>query len=90
MQWGDSEKSDSALVIEEIKFALTTQLKNKLGKFTTESRNCAALDTCFTSSVAGRPWSDMYVQELCLEDKNKGTGPVSSNRLFKLDSWQEL
>ena len=69
----ENEKTESACVIEEIDFALATQLKDELGQFTREARNCAALDTCCTRSVAGRPWFDMYVQELCWEDKKKVT-----------------
>ena len=44
------------------------------------STTCAGLDTS-TSSVAGRPGFDMYVQELYGEDKKKVIIPVSSNRL---------
>ena len=57
-------------------------MKDELGQFTREARNCAALDTCCTRSVAGRPWFDMYVQELCWEDKKKVTGPAYSNKVF--------
>ena len=53
-----------------------------MGQFTREARNCAA-HTCCTSSVAGRPWLDIYVQELCEEDKAKVIGPMKSNKLFK-------
>ena len=78
------DNSDNAFVVEEIDFAFATQLKDEIGQFTREARNCAALDTCCTSSVAGRPWLDMYVQELCEEDKSKVIGPINSNKLFKV------
>ena len=70
-------------MIEEVDFALAMQLKDELGQFTREAKNSAALDTCCRSSVAGRPWFDMYVQELCGYEKKKVSGPLSSNRLFK-------
>ena len=77
------DNSDNAFVVEEIDFAFATQLTDEMGQFTREARNCAALDTCCTSSAAGRPWLDMYVQELCEEDKAKVIGPMNSNKLFK-------
>ena len=76
-------RREGAYVMEEIDFAFATQLKDELGQFTREARNCAALDTCCTSSVAGRPWFDMYVQELGEEERRKVRGPELSNRLFK-------
>ena len=78
-----SDNVDEAFVVEEIDFAFATQLKDELGQFTREARNCTALDTCCTSSVAGRPWFDMYVQALFDDDRAKVSGPANSNRLFK-------
>ena len=74
---------DDVLVVEEIDFALATQLQGELGLFTREARNCAALDTCCSSSVAGRPWFDLYSKELSLEDQSRIKGPEVSNKMFK-------
>ena len=83
MQEGDDGDTESAYVIEEIDNALATQFQEGFGQFTKAARNCAALDTCCTSSVAGRPWLDMYVQQLCEEERKKMTGPEHSKKLFK-------
>ena len=60
-----------------------SSILEKMEQFTLEARNCAALDTCCTSSVAGKPWLDMYVRELDEEDRAKVVGLVKSNKLFK-------
>ena len=70
-----------SFITEEINFS--AQLKKIIEKFTQEARNCPALDTCCSSSVAGKPWLDMYVKELSEEDKVKVVGPMKSNKLFK-------
>ena len=70
-------------VEEEVDFALATQEAEQLSQFTREARNCAALDTCCTSSVAGKPWLDIYTQQLSLEDQKKIKGPRKGFRIFK-------
>ena len=79
-QNGDTK---SAYVIEEIDYALATQFKDGFGNFTRTARTCAALDTCCTSSVAGRKWLDMYIQQLCEEERKRVAGPDFSKKLFK-------
>ena len=77
------ENHDTHCVMEEIDFALATQMQDELSQFTREAKNCAALDTCCTSSVAGKPWFDMYLQELSNEDRSKVRGPFETHRVFK-------
>ena len=56
---------------EEIDFALATQLESELSQFTREAMNCGALDTCCTSSVAGKQWLDIYIDQLDEETNMK-------------------
>ena len=77
------ENPEVHCVMEEVDFALATQLQEELSQFTWEAKNCAALDTCCTSSVSGKPWFDMYLQELCEDDKAKVKGPFETHRVFK-------
>ena len=46
---------------EELDFALATYLESELSEFTREAKNCAALDTCCTSSVTGKQWLDIFI-----------------------------
>ena len=84
--------NDIHLAMEEevIDFALATQDQGHLSQFTKEARSCAALDTCCTSSVAGQPWLDMYIQELSLNDQRKVKGPRRGFRVFKFGNSAKL
>ena len=75
---------------EEIDFALATQEEYQLSQFTKEASNCAALDTCCTSSVAGKPWLEMYLRELSVQDRNKVNGPRNGFRVFKFGNSAKL
>jgi transposase InsO family protein len=83
---GEKKKEQEAHLTqheEEIDFALAAQHKSDLSLFTREARNCAALDTCCTSSVAGEQWLDIFVESLDEASKAKLKGPLPSNRVFK-------
>ena len=69
--------------MEEIDFALAVQHKTELSQFTREARNCAALDTCCTSSVTGEQWLDIFIDSLDDSTKSKLKGPLQSNKIFK-------
>ena len=69
--------------VEEIDFALAAQHETELSQFTREARNCAALDTCCTSSVTGEQWLDIFIDSLDDSAKSKLKGPLPSNRVFK-------
>ena len=56
---------------EELDFALATYLESELSEFTREAKNCAALDTCCTSSVAGKQWLDIFINSLSQDMKRK-------------------
>ena len=76
---------------EEIDFALAAEHREDLSEFTKEAMNCAALDTCCTSSVAGEVWLKMYREEL--EKYNlasKIVGPSKSNKIFRFGNSGKL
>ena len=50
--------------------------------FTQEARNCAALDTCCSSSVSGEDWLEMYLDAICSKKLGDVRGPLASNRVF--------
>ena len=54
----------TSFIKEKIDYNFSTQLMEDIEIFTREARNCASLDTCCSSSVAGKPWLDMYMREL--------------------------
>ena len=76
----ESHLTDS---LEEIDFALAVQHKTELSQFTREARNCAALDSCCTSSVTGEQWLDIFIDSLDDSTKSKLRGPLQSNKIFK-------
>ena len=67
---------------EEINFALAAQHKSNLCHFTREATNCAALDTCCTSSVAGEQCLDISDESLDDTSKAKLKGSILSSRVF--------
>ena len=52
-------------------------------KFTLEAINCAALDTCCTTTVAGQGWLRRYLSSLCDTYKEKVVGPLPGGKSFK-------
>ena len=80
---GKKDEVHLTVAEDEIDFVLATQEEEKLSQFTREARNCAALDTCCTSSVAGKPWLDIFIQQLSMEDRKKIKGPNPGFRVFK-------
>ena len=69
--------------MDEIDFALAAQHDSELSQFTRESRNCAALDTCCTSSLTGEQWLNIFINSLDDSVKSKLRGPLPSSRVFK-------
>ena len=65
------------------KAVLFTEDSNELSEFTREALNCAALDTCCSSSVSGKVWLDFYLESLDKERKREVRGPFPSNKVFK-------
>ena len=77
----DSEKtetdSESAYCVN-----LYTADKDELSRFTAETINYGALDTCCTSTVAGEKWMSIYLNSLPKQMKEKLQGPLESKRNF--------
>ena len=65
------------------RFVLYTADSEELCQFTAEALNCAALDTCCTTSVAGWSWIKRYLQSLSVEDRSRVVGPLPGNKRFK-------
>ena len=65
------------------RFVLFTSDKEELSRFTSESLNCAALDTCCTSTVAGEKWLAIYLSELQPDLKCKVQGPFVGKKCFQ-------
>ena len=62
---------------------LFTEDARELSEFTREALNCAALDTCCSSSVAGKVWLDFYLESLDEDRRGEVRGPYPSNKVFK-------
>ena len=76
-----TEHSDSNT--QPDRFVLFTSDKEEISKFTLEARNCAALDTCCTTTVAGKNWIKMFLESLPLEARKLVKGPHKSDKVFK-------
>ena len=59
-------------------------IKDDIAQLNNEARNCVALDTGCTNSVAGKSWLDTYLQKAGKESKREMIEPLSSNKTFKL------
>ena len=55
----------------------------EMSRFTAEALNCAALDTCCTSSVAGEKWMKLYISGLPEKLKNQVKGPNKGIKKFQ-------
>ena len=66
--------------IEKVFF---TTNQEELSKFTAESINCAALDSCCTSSVSGEKWMNIFLSSVPGELKNFVQGPYQSRKTFQ-------
>ena len=75
---------------EELDFILETHLESELSQFTREAKNCAALDTCCTSSVAGKLWLEIFISQLSDEKRKKVKGPFSNKKIFKFGNSGKL
>ena len=62
---------------------LFTEDTVELSRFTREALNCAALDTCCSSTVSGKVWLDIYIESLDKEKRGEVRGPLPSNKVFK-------
>ena len=76
--------------IENKEYILISGEKMEIGKdsktmtqFTAEAINCAALDTCCTSSVAGKKWLKMYIDSLPENMRKCVTGPKEGIKEFQ-------
>ena len=68
---------------------LTTD-KSELSKFTSETINCAAMDTCCTANVAGKKWTDIFIQSMTDKMKTRIEGPFKSDTTFRFGNQGEL
>ena len=50
---------------------LFTDDRAELSQFTQEALNCAALDTCCSSTVSGKEWLDIYLNSIDKARKEK-------------------
>ena len=64
--------------------------KNELSKFTAETLNAAALDTCCSSSVTGMKWLKIYMQAIPKHLKHLLSGPHHSKTSFTFGNQQSL
>ena len=65
-------------------------ISGEMSMFTWEARGAAALDSCCSSSVAGRAWLDMYIEDLEEVDKAKVIGPEPSEKIFSFGNNGQL
>jgi len=76
-----TDSSEDDFEIE--RFVLFTADKEEMSKFTSEAINCAALDTCCTSTVAGEKWMKAYLNGLPPEMRCKVKGPMTGKKCFQ-------
>lgn len=65
------------------KLVLFTDNSKEMNRFTAETLNCAALDTCCTSSVAGKNWIKVYLDSLPDDMKMLVKGPNKGMKSFQ-------
>ena len=84
-----SNKSDNESDNSQQYIFFTTD-KKELSKFTAESLNAAALDTCCSSSVTGMKWLQIYMQAIPKHIKHLLSGPHDSKTAFTFGNQQSL
>ena len=77
----EEEKGDSDE--DKVEKVFFTTNKAELSKFTAESINCAALDSCCTASVAGEKWMDIFLSSVPGELTEMIKGPYKSKKTFQ-------
>ena len=82
----ENQKGENKLV-KEIDFAPAAQHKRELSYL---FRNWVTLDTCRTSSIAGKQWLDTFINSLDDSVKSKLMGHLSSNRIFEFGKNETL
>ncbi len=85
---GESEEYEDAQ--DNVQKVLFTNDRAELSRFTAESLNCAALDTCCTSSVSGDKWMQIYLKALPKHLKEKVKGPFTTGTEFTFGNNQSL
>lgn len=79
-----SEDSEVEPEPEQVnRFILFTSDAEELSNFTAEAINAAALDTCCTTSVAGRNWLNIYLKSLPQDYKHLVEGPFAGEKWFQ-------
>lgn len=68
---------------------LTTD-KVELSKFTSETINCAAMDTCCTANVAGKKWTDIFIKSMTKGMRERLEGPFTSETTFRFGNQGEM
>ena len=85
---GESDEYEDAQ--DNVQKVLFTNDKAELSRFTAESLNCAALDTCCTSSVSGDKWMQIYLKAIPKHLQKKIKGPFSTGTEFTFGNNQSL
>ena len=85
---GESDEYEDAQ--DNVQKVLFTNDKAELSRFTAESLNCAALDTCCTSSVSGDKWMQIYLKAIPKHLQNRIKGPFSTGTEFTFGNSQSL
>ena len=80
----EMDKIEKACTFETTNIRQKILIKDEIAQIGNEARNCAALDTGCTNSVAGKSWLEAYLQESAKEDNGEMIGPLSLNKVFKL------
>ena len=83
-----NEANEDTDIVEKAIFFTTD--KTELSKFTAETLNACALDTCCTSSVTGKNWISIYKQALPQHLQHLLTGPHDSKTTFMFGNSETL
>ena len=77
------EENSEEKVENQVEKVFFTTNKEELSKFTAESINCAALDSCCTSSVSGDKWMKIFLSSVPSGLQDKIKGPYKSRKTFQ-------
>ena len=86
----EAESKDKENTENTQKHIFFTSDKDELSKFTAETLNAAALDTCCSSSVTGMKWLQIFMKAIPKHLKHLLSGPHHSRTSFTFGNQQSL
>lgn len=79
----DQESDNDGHAVGSVCLSDTFISDTKTNRFTEESKECAAIDTCCSQTVSGRIWFNDYKSKIPEEIKHLLKGPMATNQYFR-------